>query len=404
MGLDNIVHKGTGVSTPLFIWPLQQAAGFTDCGYYGISAHVDQDTNATSILDYNCGTTTYDTHRGTDIFIFPFPFYKMDHDQVEVIAAAPGTIINKVDGNFDKNCAANSLTANYIVVQHSDGSLALYLHMKNGSLTSKIVGDNVVAGEFLGRVGSSGSSSGPHLHFEVWSGTTVATRNDPWSGTCNTLNPNTWWITQPAYKSPMVLKTTTGLIAPVIPACPETETPNDTSCFATGTASGIFAMYLRDETNGTTVDLNIKNASGTIVNSWIHNCTADIIGSYWYWTKPLPATPGDYTFNVTYNGSTCSKTFNIGCTTGVGTVENSMLRVSPNPAGPSIELSADNIINGDYRLSLQNMMGQTVLQDHMLITNNELHKVLSTEALPQGIYFLLAESGASRMLKKIVKE
>src|SRR4051812_35095557 len=38
------------------LWPLRAAAGFTDCSYYFIAAHVDQDTATGSFKDYNCGS------------------------------------------------------------------------------------------------------------------------------------------------------------------------------------------------------------------------------------------------------------------------------------------------------------------------------------------------------------
>ena len=94
----------------------------------------------------------------------------MDNNQVEVIAAAAGTIVDKADGNFDKNCGSNNLMANYLVIQHTDGSRVLYFHMKKNSLTTKAIGQPVALGEYLGVVGSSGNSSGPHLHFEYHMG------------------------------------------------------------------------------------------------------------------------------------------------------------------------------------------------------------------------------------------
>ena len=180
----------------LLKWPLKATDSLRDCSFYRVSAYVDQNTATGSFQDFNCGTNTYDGHRGTDISIWPFNFYKMDHDLVEVVAAAPGIILDKHDGEFDKNCTGNNLTANYIIVRHSDGSQANYWHLKKNSLTKKAIGQTVSAGEFLGVVGSSGSSSGPHLHFEVWAGSTIATRIDPFSGTCNSLSSNSWWVAQ----------------------------------------------------------------------------------------------------------------------------------------------------------------------------------------------------------------
>ena len=62
-----------------FDWPLRQAAGFnTDPSYYGISNYVDQNTAVGNFEDYNCNSRTYDGHKGTDIFTWPFPWKRMD--------------------------------------------------------------------------------------------------------------------------------------------------------------------------------------------------------------------------------------------------------------------------------------------------------------------------------------
>lgn len=94
-----------------FTWPLKQALGYNDNGYYGISNYIDQNLSfPNQLLDYNCGNRTYDVssgynHAGTDIFTWPYYWQKMERNIVQVIAAAPGTIIAKSDGNFDQNCS-----------------------------------------------------------------------------------------------------------------------------------------------------------------------------------------------------------------------------------------------------------------------------------------------------------
>ena len=128
-------------------WPLRAAENLEDCSYYRVSAYVDHNSASGAYQDYDCGTNTYDGHRGTDIASWPFNFHKMDNDLVEVVAAAPGTIIDKHDGEFDRNCGSNNLTANYIIIQHADNSVALYWHMKSNSVTPLSIGQMVAAGD-----------------------------------------------------------------------------------------------------------------------------------------------------------------------------------------------------------------------------------------------------------------
>jgi murein DD-endopeptidase MepM/ murein hydrolase activator NlpD len=56
--------------------------------------------------------------------------------------------------------------ANYIKVLHDDGTYAVYAHILMGSAVVQ-PGDKVKAGDILARAGSSGYSTGPHLHFVV---------------------------------------------------------------------------------------------------------------------------------------------------------------------------------------------------------------------------------------------
>lgn len=109
-----------------FIFPMRQKAGVNDPGFYNIGNYIDHDTLVGSVLDYNCGGRTYDGHAGTDIGNSPFEWYKMDNDLVEIIDGAPGIIINKSDGNFDRNCGFVPSNWNAVYVEHSDGTIAWY--------------------------------------------------------------------------------------------------------------------------------------------------------------------------------------------------------------------------------------------------------------------------------------
>lgn len=74
-------------------------------------------------------------------------------------AAADGTvIIARSNGGW------NGGYGNYVVITHGNGSQTLYSHMKNAIVSA---GQFVSAGQIIGYVGSTGLSTGPHLHFEV---------------------------------------------------------------------------------------------------------------------------------------------------------------------------------------------------------------------------------------------
>ena len=76
-----------------------------------------------------------------------------------VRAAAAGTVVE-----------AGWISSGYgisVVVDHGNGYLTHYAHLNSNSVG---VGTRVAAGEVIGQEGSTGDSSGPHLHFEVHQG------------------------------------------------------------------------------------------------------------------------------------------------------------------------------------------------------------------------------------------
>jgi hypothetical protein len=61
---------------------------------------------------------------------------------------------------------AGTLAGNHVVIRHGEALYSVYGHLKPGSV-GVAVGQNVVAGQAIGAVGTSGNSTEPHLHFHV---------------------------------------------------------------------------------------------------------------------------------------------------------------------------------------------------------------------------------------------
>lgn len=99
---------------------------------------------------YHPITGVWETHTGTDI---PAP------GGTPIQCAKDGVVTTVVPES------AGSSYGNYVIVYHGNGYATLYAHMQ--SLATVSVGETVSAGQVIGYVGTTGSSTGNHLHFEL---------------------------------------------------------------------------------------------------------------------------------------------------------------------------------------------------------------------------------------------
>lgn len=299
------------MAPPAFIWPIKQAAGFNYPSYYSVNNFVDLDPAVGSTLDWNCGTRTYDGHRGIDINNWPFWWHMMDNDQVEAVAAAPGTIIAKVDGNPDRNCSCIE-PWNVIMIEHEDGYQSWYAHLKSGSQTTKGVGETVVAGEYLGIIGSAGCSSNPHLHFEVRDPEFNVI--EPYVGSCNTLATGSLWADQKPYREGTLNKLFTHSAAPSLEFCPENEVTNFQDNFSPGDLAH-FAAYYHDQQSGEQTSFEIRDPMGALIADWTHTSPGTYNGSWWWWSWFIPENgiAGTWQFIGDYNGQEVIQYFTVGC-------------------------------------------------------------------------------------------
>jgi LysM repeat protein len=75
-----------------------------------------------------------------------------------ILASADGTVI------VSKSSGWNGGYGSYIVIKHSNGTQTLYAHLSGVAVS---VGDEVTQGQVIGYMGSTGKSTGTHLHFEI---------------------------------------------------------------------------------------------------------------------------------------------------------------------------------------------------------------------------------------------
>lgn len=162
--------------------------------------------------DWACGGLTYSGHRGSDFG--GGSWTGMDAGQ-DIVAAAAGVVTATNDGEHDRcstgDCAGGGGFGNYVMLQHANGRTTLYAHLKQWSV-QVATGQTVLCGQLLGQMGSSGYSTGPHLHFEVRESDNSA--SDPFYGGC--AAPPTYWLSQGDYGAlPGVVCEATEPCAPV---------------------------------------------------------------------------------------------------------------------------------------------------------------------------------------------
>jgi len=121
---------------------------------------------------------------------------------VDVLAAAPGTVLALRDGEPDtglEGALAGKECGNGVVIGHGGGWQTQYCHLKAGSVTVT-KGQRVTTGTYLGQVGLSGQTEFPHLHLSLRKNGEVV---DPFDittpETCAPENPGLW-VDPPGYR------------------------------------------------------------------------------------------------------------------------------------------------------------------------------------------------------------
>jgi murein DD-endopeptidase MepM/ murein hydrolase activator NlpD len=162
------------------------SAPFASTNHFYANNLMDLDWHNGVMRDYrgNSPARTYDNHNGID-FDWAWPgFRAMQEGGAAVLAVAPGKVVyvredredrchaeKQDDGSRPIVCPPDSprdtdRNANDVIIRHDDGTASVYTHLMKDSVPVS-EGDNVRCGQLIGRVGSAGTSSHPHLHFEL---------------------------------------------------------------------------------------------------------------------------------------------------------------------------------------------------------------------------------------------
>ncbi|WP_137992211.1 M23 family metallopeptidase [Streptomyces vilmorinianum] len=97
------------------------------------------------------------------------------HTGVDFIASS-GTSVKAVGAGTVHSAGWSGAYGNEVVIQHADGTYSQYAHLSSLSVSA---GQTVSGGQQIGLSGSTGNSSGPHLHFEIRTGPSYGSDIDP---------------------------------------------------------------------------------------------------------------------------------------------------------------------------------------------------------------------------------
>ena len=78
----------------------------------------------------------------------------------------PGYALSLIKELIPKIGWTNAVAGNYVVIDHRNGEFSAYCHLQEGSIRVK-PGDNVNKGMVIAKVGNTGNSGAPHLHFQL---------------------------------------------------------------------------------------------------------------------------------------------------------------------------------------------------------------------------------------------
>lgn len=271
-------------------WPL----GGTAYKNWMVFNYVDLDTT-TGVKDYmgytGANAQTYDGHRGLDIDVPSFRY--MDND-TPVIASAAGTVTEIYQASYDRNTSCSTDQWNHVTLKHANGFQTIYGHMKKNSVVVT-VGQTVTAGQKLGVVGSSGCSTGPHVHLE-----TIDCNN-------KLIEPmkEGMFLSPPIYtKNAPTTIMDTNIKQPTISSYTELQDPGLTE--PTSVHAGVnfsVAMIVSSLKVNDVLAIDVYDPSNTLQSFGYSNTSSSYYAFSYWWSNFYLNTLGTWTFKYKVNGT-----------------------------------------------------------------------------------------------------
>lgn len=168
-----------------------------------LNDQISEELSSNFVLNSNMSTAIgtglnsaeeYVTVTGDEGYLWPVPncryisnYYGNGHQGIDiasnstcdVVAARSGNVIAAKStscSHISARCNCNYGMGNYVQILQNDGRYTTYMHLKYGSVTVN-VGQNINQGDKIGTMGSSGNSTGQHLHFQVTNSSNKAVVN-----------------------------------------------------------------------------------------------------------------------------------------------------------------------------------------------------------------------------------
>jgi hypothetical protein len=275
-------------ATALGLPPVTNAGGPMPYTFYPVAGTFGRDLYVAywvdldptpGVLDLNCGHLTYNGSTGEDPYVRSF----VEQDiGVPVYAALDGVVTAVHDGEPDRNTDSNpTKISNMVTIQHSDEQSTVYEHLRRGILVR--AGDRVTAGTQIGWIGSSGNSSGPHIHFESdWNGKAY----EPMAGPCRPGASN--FLQQPPIPTaPFLVGAFFSKTEPT--AVPPNESALRTGSFVAGQQTIYAQATLANVTAGSNYSISLQRPNGVVnsANFRVSHDQEELLTLQWAINAPL---------------------------------------------------------------------------------------------------------------------